>query len=237
MTAPGRGRPGLPDPAAIDGSPCSSPCSGASSGAGRRACPGGSAVAASSARKSGAGLHLPDVEPRRRRLPERARHRPDARRRKPPSRSAASRCTGPRPELPPEKRARRSRDDGEGAMFEPIAITASASVLPGARSVEELWAAVAEARDLTSDAAEDAWGAASVRVLGARAYAEIDAAACKRGGYVTGFDAAFDPEGFGIDPARSMALDPAFRWLLHCGRQALDAAGIGRDARRGRPCC
>ena len=49
-------------------------------------------------------------------------------------------------------------------MFEPIAITASASVLPGARSVEELWGAVAEGRDLTSDAAEGAWGAG----LGAR---------------------------------------------------------------------
>jgi len=117
-------------------------------------------------------------------------------------------------------------------MFEPIAITASASVLPGARSVEELWAAVADARDLTTDAAEGAWGAASVRVLGIGAYAEIDAAACRRGGYVAGFDAAFDPEGFGVDPARLMALDPAFRWLLDCGRRALDAAGIGRDARR-----
>ena len=46
-------------------------------------------------------------------------------------------------------------------MFEPIAITASASVLPGARSVEELWTAIAEARDLTSDAAAGAWGAGS----------------------------------------------------------------------------
>ena len=79
-------------------------------------------------------------------------------------------------------------------MFEPIAITASASVLPGASSVEELCGAVAERRDLTSDAAKGAWGAGSVRVLGAKAYAEIDAAACRRGGYVTGFDAAFDPD-------------------------------------------
>ena len=57
-------------------------------------------------------------------------------------------------------------------MFEPIAITASASVLPGASSVEELWGAVAERRDLTSDAAAGAWGAGSVRVLGSKAYAE-----------------------------------------------------------------
>jgi acyl transferase domain-containing protein/3-hydroxymyristoyl/3-hydroxydecanoyl-(acyl carrier protein) dehydratase len=117
-------------------------------------------------------------------------------------------------------------------MFEPIAITGHACVLPGANSLAALWAAVVDCRDLTTATPEGAWGSNFVRTLGARAAGEPDAAACRQGGYVAGFDALFDPAGFGIDRQRIAGFDPGLRWLLHCARAALDGARVGPQDRR-----
>jgi acyl transferase domain-containing protein/3-hydroxymyristoyl/3-hydroxydecanoyl-(acyl carrier protein) dehydratase len=117
-------------------------------------------------------------------------------------------------------------------MFEPIAITARACVLPGANSVEQLWEAVAACRDLTSETPAGAWGTAFVRTLGAKAASEPDAASCRQGGYTSGFDALFDPAGFDLAPQHVARLDSGFRWLLHCARQALAGARAGADRRQ-----
>ncbi|MCB1501064.1 MAG: polyketide synthase dehydratase domain-containing protein [Bauldia sp.] len=118
-------------------------------------------------------------------------------------------------------------------MFEPIAITGTACVLPGANSVAELWRAVVGRQDVTTETPPGLWGAGTVRVLGAKSPATVDAVASARGGYVAGFDDRFDPDGFGLPVDRVRGLDSAFRWLMHCGREAL-AAGKVADAARPR---
>jgi acyl transferase domain-containing protein/3-hydroxymyristoyl/3-hydroxydecanoyl-(acyl carrier protein) dehydratase len=48
-------------------------------------------------------------------------------------------------------------------------------------------------------------------------------------GQVRGFDEVFDPTGFHLDAELIAAADPALRWVVHAGRQALREAG--RDGR------
>ena len=116
-------------------------------------------------------------------------------------------------------------------MFEPIAIVGRACVLPGASSSEELWQAVIDRRDLTTAAPAGAWGARGVRVTGGKSAGVPDVVTCDRGGYVSGFEALFDPAGFGVDAERIQRLDESFRWLLHCAREALNQGRVSLDAR------
>jgi acyl transferase domain-containing protein/3-hydroxymyristoyl/3-hydroxydecanoyl-(acyl carrier protein) dehydratase len=84
---------------------------------------------------------------------------------------------------------------------QPIAIVGRGCAVPGALDPDTFWRNVAAGRcELTPG---------------------------DRGGRVRGFDAAFDPRGFHVDPEEIMRLDPLFRWVLHAGRQALAEAGRG----------
>lgn len=78
---------------------------------------------------------------------------------------------------------------------EPIAIVGRGCAVPGALDPDTFWTNISAGRcELSPD----------------------DGA-----GRVRGFDAAFDPEGFHVDPEEILRLDPLFRWVLHAGRQAL----------------
>ena len=120
-------------------------------------------------------------------------------------------------------------------MFPPIALVGQACVLPGALDPDELWSAVLAGRDLLSTVPPGRWRIDPARILTGRGQDAPERARSDRGGYVTGFEAVFDPEGFALPAEHVLALDPLFQWVLHAGREALRDAGhdAGRDAGSG----
>src|SRR6202044_986655 len=97
-------------------------------------------------------------------------------------------------------RRRSFRPTDDGAMpSTPIAIVGQACVLPGALTPEALWASVVEGRSAVTAAP-----AGRFRLDAARVVAEdggADRTFTDRGGYVTGFDAVWDPQGFALPAA------------------------------------
>ncbi|MBI5768904.1 MAG: polyketide synthase dehydratase domain-containing protein [Verrucomicrobia bacterium] len=122
------------------------------------------------------------------------------------------------------------------SRFRPIAIVGQACLLPGAHSPDELWQAVLERRDLLSEADAATWGVERpARLMRADPAAPpAERIPTRRGGYVRGFEARFDPAAHRLNPALVAALDPLCQWLLHVGRAALLDAGMNPDEdRRG----
>jgi acyl transferase domain-containing protein/3-hydroxymyristoyl/3-hydroxydecanoyl-(acyl carrier protein) dehydratase len=108
--------------------------------------------------------------------------------------------------------------------FEPIAIVGRGCVLPGANTPAQFWNMIRDGRDLIAPAPEGHWRLDRGRVL--RATGDADTAFTDAGGYVSGFDAVFDPAGFALPVERILELDPMFQWLLHAARQAQAEAGM-----------
>ncbi len=117
------------------------------------------------------------------------------------------------------------------APFEPIAIVGQSCVLPGALSPDQLWTAVVEGRDLTSNAPDGRWGLPRGLALAESGKRSPDRAWHDRGGYVRGFEGIFDAAGFALPAADIGALDPLFQWPLHAAREAL--ADTGHDTEEG----
>lgn len=116
------------------------------------------------------------------------------------------------------------------SRFPPIAIIGHGCVLPGALSPAELWQAVVEGRDLLRPVPPGVWRVDTAKALSPEA---PERSATDRGGYVQGFDAIFDPNGFACPAAELAGLDPLVLWLVHSGREALREAGLD-IAPRGR---
>lgn len=114
--------------------------------------------------------------------------------------------------------------------FPPIAIVGHGCVLPGAPGPAELWRAVVEGRDLLRPVPPGVWRVDTAKALLPQA---PERSATDRGGYVQGFDAIFDPDGFACPAEELAGLDALVLWLVHCGREALREAGLD-VAPRGR---
>ncbi|MGW4027587.1 beta-ketoacyl synthase N-terminal-like domain-containing protein, partial [Streptomyces sp. NPDC005009] len=111
----------------------------------------------------------------------------------------------------------------QAPFFEPVAIVGRGCVLPGALDPDTFWAQIAAGRSALSPVPDGRWRVPLARVSGAPG--DTDRIWTDIGGYVHGFDEAFDPTGFEMPPAEIAPLDRVFRWVLHAGRQALDEAG------------
>jgi acyl transferase domain-containing protein/3-hydroxymyristoyl/3-hydroxydecanoyl-(acyl carrier protein) dehydratase len=109
--------------------------------------------------------------------------------------------------------------------MEPIAILGRGCVLPGAVTPEALWEAVAAGRDLTSAPPEGRWGLDPSTVLTRPGAPLEDRTLGGRGGYVRGFESAWDPDGFAVPAAELAGLDPVCLWLLASARAAWREAG------------
>lgn len=110
--------------------------------------------------------------------------------------------------------------------FEPIAIVGQGCVLPGGLNADELWTTVRDGRDVLGSPGPDHWGVSAARVLCAPSEVpELDHTWSDRGGYVRGFDDAFNPGGLFLDADALVGLDPLYRWGVEAARQALDSAG------------
>ncbi|MEM7024020.1 MAG: beta-ketoacyl synthase N-terminal-like domain-containing protein, partial [Pseudomonadota bacterium] len=113
-------------------------------------------------------------------------------------------------------------------MFEPIAVVGRSCVLPGALSPDALWHAVVAGHDLITAAPPGHWGLDASRVLAPDGSEPAEHTCTDRGGYVSGFEQVFDPEGYLVASDHIRTLDPLFQWLLHCARESLKEAGIDR---------
>jgi 3-oxoacyl-(acyl-carrier-protein) synthase/3-hydroxymyristoyl/3-hydroxydecanoyl-(acyl carrier protein) dehydratase len=105
--------------------------------------------------------------------------------------------------------------------FSPIAVVGRACVLPGALSAEALWQLVASGKVVTGPTPYGRWGIRDELILSTSANQTQDRSLGKIGGYVSGFEQAFDPNGFALSSDFIETLDPLFHWLLHTGRIAL----------------
>jgi acyl transferase domain-containing protein len=116
--------------------------------------------------------------------------------------------------------------------FEPIAIVGRACVLPGALTPEALWKAVVEGQDLLTPVPNGRWGISRSRIMTLDPEQSDDRTWSELGGYVEGFDAVFDPEGFGVPAKEIKALDPLFQWVFHTAREALSPIADNVDRSR-----
>ncbi len=108
--------------------------------------------------------------------------------------------------------------------FAPIAVVGRSCVLPGALDPSALWELVAAGRDLVGPAPQGRWGLDSDQILRAGGPAP-DASWSDRGGYVEGFEAIWDPSGFGVGEKELEGLDQLVHWVLHTAREALRDSG------------
>ncbi len=106
-----------------------------------------------------------------------------------------------------------------------IAIVGRGCVLPGALDPGGLWTRVRQRDDLTGPSTQAMWGLHPADVCGD----PREPSACARGGYVSGFDALWRPDGFAVPPERLAALPVGWRWLIHATREALTEASFGMD--------
>jgi acyl transferase domain-containing protein/3-hydroxymyristoyl/3-hydroxydecanoyl-(acyl carrier protein) dehydratase/1-acyl-sn-glycerol-3-phosphate acyltransferase len=112
--------------------------------------------------------------------------------------------------------------------FAPIAIVGRSCVLPGALDPSALWELVAEGRDLVGPAPEGRWGLDRDQILREPGGPAPDVSWSDRGGYVEGFEAVWDPSGFGVGAKELERLDQLVHWVLHTAREALRDAGDDR---------
>lgn len=106
--------------------------------------------------------------------------------------------------------------------FSPIAIVGQGCVFPGALDPDSLWSAIAEGRDLTTPVPDGVWPVDPRDIPGPDGVKFRNGQAVPgRGGFVTGFEEIFDPEGFQLPSEEIRLLDPSVQWTLEAGRQAL----------------
>ncbi|MEU0744440.1 SDR family NAD(P)-dependent oxidoreductase [Streptomyces sp. NPDC006134] len=126
--------------------------------------------------------------------------------------------------------ARNTRDT-RNAEQEPIAVVAMGCRFPGGiGSPEELWRAVVDGRDLTSELPRDrGW---DLEALCHPDPGHPGTSYADRGGFLT--DAAgFDAEFFGITPREALAMDPQQRLMLEVAWETVERGGIDPELLRG----
>ncbi|MEJ2659861.1 MAG: polyketide synthase, partial [Desulfobacteraceae bacterium] len=106
--------------------------------------------------------------------------------------------------------------------FEPIAIIGRGCILPGCASPDAVWETVRKGRVHISGPAAGAWRISHDKVLPERKPGLL---CTDRGGYISGFEALFDPDAYGVEKSLVTALDPLFQWTLFAAGQALEDAG------------
>ncbi|MCD6586719.1 MAG: hypothetical protein J7K96_13255, partial [Desulfobacteraceae bacterium] len=109
--------------------------------------------------------------------------------------------------------------------FEPIAIVGQSCVLPGALNPNELWDKIAAGENLLSRVPDGYWRTDPKLVMAPAGQNTKDITWCDQGGYVSGFESVFRPDGFAIPEEEISKYGHVVHWLLHTAREALNDAG------------
>ncbi|MDJ0380479.1 SDR family NAD(P)-dependent oxidoreductase [Streptomyces sp. G-G2] len=128
------------------------------------------------------------------------------------------------PPLPAAPAADRTQDRtaDRTAGDDPVVIVGMAGTLPGARNLDEFWAALQKGGDLFSEVPADRWDS---RAHYGDPALHPDRTRITRGGFMPDID-RFDPLFFGISPREARWMDPRQRLLLRTVWSALEDAGI-----------
>ncbi|MEV7775551.1 SDR family NAD(P)-dependent oxidoreductase, partial [Kitasatospora sp. NPDC086791] len=130
-----------------------------------------------------------------------------------PARQSVSEAPAPAPASTPTDRADRTGLD--------IAIVGLSGRYPGARTLEEFWANLADGRDSVTEIPADRWDHGPYfdpdRDAPGKTYS-------KWGGFLDGA-AEFDPLFFHISPAEAELMDPQERLFLQCVHETVEDAG------------
>ena len=108
--------------------------------------------------------------------------------------------------------------------FEPIAIVGRGCVFPDALDPDTFWDNIAARRCSLSPVPDGRWRLPRRWAMGT-VDDHLDRTWTDIGGYVRGFDAVFDANGFLVGPEQILGLDPLFHWVLYGARQALRESG------------
>ncbi|MEO7912830.1 MAG: beta-ketoacyl synthase N-terminal-like domain-containing protein, partial [Roseiflexaceae bacterium] len=108
----------------------------------------------------------------------------------------------------------------------PIAIIGMASIFPEARTLDEFWDNIVQARDCLRDVPASRWNIDDYYDANPAA---PDKTYCKRGGFIPDID--FDPVEFGLPPNILEVTDVSQLLGLLVARQTFDDAGYGRAGR------
>src|SRR5690554_472251 len=95
----------------------------------------------------------------------------------------------------------------------PVAIVGQSCIFPGSLSPEAFWENLLAGRDLLSPPDRKRWRTEPARAMGKPGWNNA-------GGYVTGFDAVFDPEAYALDAEVLGHIDPLVQWSVHTAKQA-----------------
>ena len=144
--------------------------------------------------------------------------------------SLAAALDGPREAAPPGRGARGTGDAAGGSLpAEPMAVVGIGCRFPGAHGPGELWRNLSEGRDSIGVVPARRWPVDDLYDPDFRRPGKMST---RWGGFLEGVD-LFDPGFFGISPREALRMDPQQRLLLETAWEALEDAGLPRQAVAG----
>jgi acyl transferase domain-containing protein/surfactin synthase thioesterase subunit len=116
-------------------------------------------------------------------------------------------------------------------MLEPVAIVGMACRVPGARGLAEFWRMLAAGEDAIRETPVERWDQEALFSEAALTPGKMNT---RWGGFIDGVE-RFDPHFFGISPREAEHMDPQQRLLLEVVWEAIEDAGLSREAIAGSP--
>ena len=116
-----------------------------------------------------------------------------------------------------------------GTMTEPIAIIGISGRYPGSRDLEAFWHHLQAGNDLVTEIPNDRWPLANFYLANVEEAIAQGKSYAKWGSFLDNVT-EFDPLFFALSPREAMEMDPQERLFLQTAWEALEDAGLTREA-------